>query len=135
VLDRQFICPCYRHETDIAETGHCICHLFVSEDYQPLELGAPPPRQEGSPWPHIVMYGAYWCSHTIAARQFLNAQGIPYDYVDVDQDTEAAEKVRGWNNGNQSTPTLDIEGCIVTEPSPARLAQILGRAAAEGEAG
>ena len=111
---------------DIAETGHCICHLFVSEEYRPLELGAPPPREEGSPWPRIAVYGAYWCSHTMAARQFLNAQGIPYDYTDVDQDLEAAEKVRAWNSGYLSTPTLDIEGRIVTEPSEQQLAQILG---------
>lgn len=133
MLDRQFICPCYRHEADIAETGHCICHLFVSEDYQPLELGAPPAREEGSPWPRIVVYGAYWCSHTIATRQFLNAQGIPYDYIDVDQDMEAAEKVKGWNSGYLSTPTLDIGGRIITEPSPDQLGRILGLTA--GDAG
>jgi len=133
VLDRQFICPCYRHESDIAEMGHCICHLFVSEDYQPPDLGTPAVRQEGSPWPRIVIYGAYWCSHTIATRQFLNAQGIPYDYVDVDQDMEAAEMVKHWNGGNLSTPTLDIEGRIVAEPSQTQLAEILGLPAAGTE--
>ena len=124
--DRKFICPCYRHKQDIAETGHCICHLFVDEAYQPPEMEPPPLRQEGSPWPSIVVYGAYWCSDTIRTRRFLNRHGIPYTLVDVDRDPQAAQRVKGWNKGFLSTPTLDIEGRIVTEPSDEVLAEILG---------
>jgi len=44
----------------------------------------------------------------------------------VDKDPQAAQKVREWNKGFLSTPTLDIEGRIVTEPSDEELAKILG---------
>ena len=74
--DRKFICPCYRHEGDIAETGHCICHHFVSDDYEPVELESPPIPEEGNPWPGIVVYGAYWCKDTINSLLFLNRHGI-----------------------------------------------------------
>ena len=126
--DRKFICPCYRHERDIAETGHCICHLFVSDGYQPPEIGSPPMREEGSPWPGIVVYGAYWCRDTVRTRAFLNDHGIPYTLVDVDHDPQAAQRVRAWNGGQLSTPTLDIEGQIVTEPSDEALAELVGLA-------
>jgi mycoredoxin len=125
VEDRKFICPCYRHEQDIAKTGHCICHLYVSSDYRPPKVGAPAIREEGSPWPHIVVYGAYWCGDTMRTRRFLNRHSVPYTVRDVDQDPEAAEKVREWNRGQLSTPTLDIEGRIVTEPSDKELEKIL----------
>jgi len=46
--------------------------------------------------------------------------------VDVDEDPQAAHKVREWNNGFLSTPTLDIEGQIVTEPSDEELTRLLG---------
>jgi hypothetical protein len=46
--------------------------------------------------------------------------------VDVESDDEAATQVRGWNHGYLSTPTLDIGGKIVTEPSEEELAQLLG---------
>lgn len=82
-------------------------------------------REEGSPWPHIVVYGAYWCSDTMRTRRFLNRHGVPYTLVNVDQDPAAAQKVREWNQGYLSTPTLDIEGHIVTEPSDQELAEIL----------
>ncbi len=124
--DRKFICPCYRHKRDIAETGHCICHLFVSESYRPPKMESPPIREEGSPWPRIVVYGAYWCSDSMRTRRFLNRHGVPYTLVDVDRDPQAAQKVREWNNGFLSTPTLDIEGHIVTEPSDEELAELLG---------
>ena len=124
--DRKFICPCYRHERDIAETSHCICHLFVNEEYTPPEMDNPPPRTKDSPWPHITMYGARWCSDTIRTANFLNRNDIPYTYIDVDNDEAMAKKVKDWNHGNLSTPTLDIEGRIVTEPADVELAQILG---------
>ncbi len=81
---------------------------------------------EPGPWPRIEVYGAYWCRDTIRTRRYLNHHGVPYALLDVDQDPEAARKVMEWNGGNLSTPTLDIEGRIVTEPSNEELAEILG---------
>ena len=126
--DRKFICPCYRHERDIAETGHCICHLFVDDDYVPPEIVSPPVRTENCPWPHITVYGAYWCKDTIRTVTFLNEAGIPYTFVDIDNDLSGAQKVQAWNEGRLSTPTLDIEGQIVHVPSDGELAGILGMA-------
>ena len=122
--DRKFICPCYRHEQDIAETGHCICHLFVNDEYQPVDVGIPPVPGEDSPWPNIVVYGASWCTDSLRTRAFLNRESIPYTFVDVDDDPQAAEKVREWNSGRLSTPTLDVEGRIVAVPSDGELAAL-----------
>jgi mycoredoxin len=126
VLDRALICPCDRHERDVAEMGHCICHLFVDENYIPEEIERPPERGEASPWPEITVYGAYWCRDTIRTFHLLNDAGVPYTIVDVDSDAEGAEKVKGWNQGRLSTPTLDIEGRILSVPSDEDLAALLG---------
>jgi glutaredoxin len=125
-LDRSLICPCDRHERDIAEMGHCICHLFVDADYEPAAIESPPERAADSPWPEIVVYGAYWCRDTIRTMNLLNRAGVPYSVVDVDSDEEAAEKVMGWNGGSLSTPTLEIEGRILREPSDEELSEFLG---------
>jgi mycoredoxin len=126
VEDRKFICPCYRHKDDIAATGHCICHLFVSSDYQRPEIEAPPAPSEGSEWPRIVVYGASWCKDTQRSRKYLNRVGVPYTLVDVDQNPEAARQVKARNRGYLSTPTIDIDGQILIEPSDEELAEILG---------
>ena len=124
--DRKFICPCYRHEEDIAETGHCLCHLFVNDAYQPPDAGSAPAQEESSAWPRIVVYGAFWCRDTVRTRRLLNRHSIPYTLIDVGEDRQAAQRVMDWNRGYLSTPTLDIEGRIVTEPSDEELARLLG---------
>ena len=59
-------------------------------------------------------------------RGFLNRHGIPYTLLDVEEDRDAAQRVLDWNGGHLSTPTLDIEGRIVTEPPDEELAELLG---------
>jgi hypothetical protein len=108
--------------------GHCICHLFVDEDYEPVEWESPPVREQDSPWPYITVYGAYWCKDTVRTVQYLNGHRIPYVFLDIDSDLAAAGKVMEWNHGNLSTPTLDIEGRIVNTPSNEELAGVLGLA-------
>jgi hypothetical protein len=61
-------------------------------------------------------------------RAFLNRHGIPYTLIDVEGDVEAAQRVMDWNDGCLSTPTLDIGGRIVTEPSDEELAALIGLA-------
>ena len=125
--DRKYICPCYRHPEDIATDGHCICHLFVDDTYRPPDpVRESPDPGPGHQWPHIAVYGASWCRDTIRTRRFLNRHGVPYSVVDVDLDPAAADQVRSWNGGYLSTPTLDVGGRIVTEPSDDELAALLG---------
>jgi glutaredoxin len=56
----------------------------------------------------------------------LNRSGVPYEVFDVDRDPQAAAKVRQWNGGYLSTPTLVVDGQILTEPSDQELAAVLG---------
>lgn len=127
--DRDYICPCARHEHDIAETGHCLCSLFVSDDYVPdpedaAELA--PASVPAGHWPRIVVNGASWCRDTRRTRRQLHRHNVPYAYVDVDGDPAAAQRVMRLNGGYLSTPTLEIDGRIVTEPTDEELAEMLG---------
>lgn len=79
-------------------------------------------------WPRIVVYGAAWCGDSLRTRRFLNRNSIPYTMIDVDSDPRAARKVKWWNRGYLSTPTLDVAGRIITEPSDEELAELLGLA-------
>ena len=75
----------------------------------------PGPRNEH----HIVFYGlstCIWCKRT---RQFLEDQGVEFDYVYVDllkgqEREEALEQVRRWNPA-VSFPTVVVsdEQCVV----------------------
>lgn len=54
----------------------------------------------------ITMYTTSWCSDCRATKQALNALGIAYKEVDIEQDDHAAELVMKVNNGKRSVPTL-----------------------------
>ena len=49
-----------------------------------------------------------------------------YTEINIDEDEEAAQQVELWNKGNRTVPTLNIDGTILTNPTPAQLRQVLG---------
>ena len=97
----------------------------MDDAYRPVQTDPPPIWRGDGLWPHIVVYGTYWCQDTTRVRGFLNGYDIPYTLVDIEADSDAARRVMDWNKGFLSTPTLDIDGRIVTEPSDEELAYIL----------
>lgn len=56
----------------------------------------------------------------------MDENNVPYTEIDIDEDAEAALRVEQWNNGNRTVPTVDIDGTIMTNPSPAQLRRVLG---------
>jgi glutaredoxin len=76
--------------------------------------------------PTVTLYSAPWCGYGRVAKRFLDDQQVPYTEINVDEDEAAARRVEQWNNGNRIIPTLDIDGAIYTNPSPAQLRQVLG---------
>jgi thioredoxin reductase (NADPH) len=74
----------------------------------------------------LKVYGAPWCPDCRRSKQFLGEQRIPYDWIDIDQDPEAARYVRERNDGKQIIPTIALpDGSFLTEPSNAELARKL----------
>ena len=76
--------------------------------------------------PTITLYSTPWCVYGRIAKRFLDEQQVPYTEINIDEDKEAAQRVEQWNHGNRTIPTLDINGTILTNPSPAQLRRVLG---------
>ena len=75
----------------------------------------------------IAVYGAPWCPDCIRTKRFLDDQRLPYDYVDVDKNPDAAAFVREKNDGRQIIPTIMFpDGSFLVEPSNDELAVKLG---------
>ena len=63
----------------------------------------------------VVVYGADWCEDTQRTRRQLESSGVHYDYVDVERDPAANERVLEWNGGRRITPTVVLpSGNVVT---------------------
>ena len=75
----------------------------------------------------ITVYGAYWCPDCRRSKTFLGEHQIPYNWVDVEQDAEAEQRVMRMNDGKRMIPTMVFgDGSFLVEPSNAELAAKLG---------
>ena len=73
----------------------------------------------------ITMYSTPWCGYCRRLKSQMDAAGIGYTEVDIEQTPGAAAYVEQINGGNQTVPTVVFpDGSAATNPS---LAEITGR--------
>lgn len=70
---------------------------------------------------NVRVYGADWCGDTIRAKRHLERKGVEYEFIDVDQDERASEKVIGFNKGKRRIPMIEIGETTLSVPSAAEL--------------
>ncbi len=75
----------------------------------------------------VVVYGTTWCGATHAVRRHLERLGIPYDFIDMESDPDATERVQWWTGGSASHPTVNVGGEVLVEPSLRELDWALAR--------
>ena len=64
------------------------------------------------------MYGAEWCGDCRRSKKFLDSNNVEYNYIDVEADESASDKVIAINGGQRSIPVIIFEdGTHLTEPS------------------
>jgi glutaredoxin len=84
------------------------------------------PEAEPVPSADVVMYCTSWCPACRRARAYLEEHNIEYVEVNISTDRASAARVRGWADGNETTPTFDIKGTIIVNFDRAKLDQALG---------
>ena len=73
----------------------------------------------------ITVYGADACEDTQSTLNHLDSLGVQYEYINIEKDPHAKHWVKAHNDGKQKTPTLDIEGKILSTPDPRELEETL----------
>ena len=58
---------------------------------------------------NVQVYTAAWCRDCRAAKQFLDAHGVPYTEIDVDRNPAASAEVIN-HVGKRAVPQLVIDG-------------------------
>lgn len=76
--------------------------------------------------PQITVYGTPWCGDCKRSKAFLEANKIPYKYIDISQDKVAALTVEKINGGFRSVPTILFpDNTVLVEPSNDKLQETL----------
>jgi mycoredoxin len=71
----------------------------------------------------IIMYATTWCGDCRMAKRWFDQHGVAYDYINIEQNPEAAEYVMKVNGGMRTVPTIIFpDGSILVEPSARDLA-------------
>ena len=65
----------------------------------------------------IIVYGADWCEDTQRSMRHLRRLGVPYRYINIDEDLDALERAKALNSGRRRTPVIDIDGATLVEPT------------------
>jgi len=66
----------------------------------------------------ITLYGAAWCGDCRRSKTYLDSHKVEYNYIDVEADESASEKVIEINGGLRSIPVILFpDGTHLTEPS------------------
>ena len=73
----------------------------------------------------IKVYGADWCGDTKRTRKFLDDLEVPYDYINIEEDTQAANWVKEQNDGRERKPTVKIGARVFSVPSDEELERAL----------
>jgi mycoredoxin len=75
----------------------------------------------------ITVYATTWCGDCRFAKRWFDARGIAYDYINIEENEEAAAYVIKINNGARSVPTIIFpDGSILVEPDARQLASKFG---------
>ncbi len=105
----------------------------VLEELEPRAAAIYKARQEKEPAASasegqtlVKLYCTPWCPGCRRARAYLRDHNIPFTEINVASDREAARQLRGWANGNETTPTFQIGDRIVIDFRRAELDEILG---------
>jgi glutaredoxin len=93
-----------------------------------MRASQPAETENGSePDADVVMYCTPWCQDCPEARRYFKEHDIPYVEIDISRDRAAARRVRGWANGQETTPTINIRGQVIVTFNQARVEEALGK--------
>ena len=82
-----------------------------------------PVNEQISSEQQIKMYATTWCGDCRMAKRWFEARGISYEYINIEEDDDAAHYVMQVNRGRRSVPTIVFpDGSVLVEPSPRELA-------------
>jgi mycoredoxin len=93
----------------------------------PTTLRGPRRTTPRTTTPPLTIFGRPWCGISQMIRRYLDRMGIPYEYVDLDQDPGAEAQLQWITGGRPRTPMVRLGDEWLVQPSVQQLARALAR--------
>ena len=128
IIDKQgIICYVDIHDIDTQPDNDVLFRELKKLEPEATVVREPDqPVLTPEPTTDVVLYCTSWCPDCRRARAYLKEHAIKYVEVDITRDRVAAARLRGWANGNETTPTFDIGGEVIVSFNIAKLNKVLG---------
>lgn len=69
----------------------------------------------------VKVYGTDWCGDTKRSRKLLERLGVAYDYINIEEDAQAAQWVKDQNRGKERKPTIVVGERVLSVPDDEEL--------------
>jgi glutaredoxin len=109
---------------ELAKIEPYLARAWAVKAVAAAQAAVPTPRPQAD----VIMYCTSWCPGCRRARVWLKDKGIAFTEIDITKDRAAAARVRGYANGNETTPCFDIKGTIILNFDLPKVEKALGLA-------
>lgn len=76
----------------------------------------------------LLVYSKSWCKDCIQSKEVLREEHVDFDELDVELNPELLHKMREFNGGRNSVPTIVFpDGTVLVEPNNEALKEALLR--------
>jgi glutaredoxin len=80
--------------------------------------------------PNVSIYGSRTCPDTNRATAFLESEGVPFEFKDVDESPEFNGYIADLNGGERVMPTIQVENDFLFNPDVTTLGEAVEAASA-----
>ena len=74
----------------------------------------------------VEVYGTDWCGLTQSFRDDLSSANVPFDYHNIERDSEAERRVTQINSGKRKFPMVVVGDRALKNPAQEELDALLG---------
>ena len=74
----------------------------------------------------VTMYSTTWCGYCRRLKRQFEEAGIAYREIDLDEESQHADKIVAKTGGHRTVPTVEVDGVLLVNPTLAEVKDALG---------
>jgi len=67
--------------------------------------------------PPVTMFSTQWCGYCRRLKRQMDAAGISYLEVDIDEEPQHGARISAATGGSRTVPTVEVRGRLLVNPT------------------